>query len=95
MTGKLNQSEFNTAGYSAASVSELWKSGWERRPSSRFNNSFQGYHDHLQIIMLLQVNAHMLKHDSKNYKEIRLRSDWLLFHTALNYKINFINENGI
>ena len=37
----------------------------------------------------------MLKHDSKNYKEVRLKPNWLLFHTALNYEMNFINENEV
>lgn len=62
-------------GYSAASASELQRSVQERRFSSRFNNSPQSHHECLQIIMLLQVNAHMLKYDSKSYKEVRLKSD--------------------
>ena len=40
LAGELNQSEFNTAGYSAASAPKLWRSGQERRPPSRFNNGF-------------------------------------------------------
>ena len=75
LIGELNQSEFNTAGYSATSASESQKSSHERRPPSRFNNSPQNCHDYLQMIMLLQMNAHMLRYDSKNYKKIRLRSD--------------------
>ena len=95
LAGELNQSESNTAGYSATSAPELWRSGQERRPSSRFNNSLQNHHKCLQIIMLLQVDVHMLRHDSKNYKEAKSRSDWSLFHTALDYKMNSINENEI
>ena len=95
LTGELNQSEPNTADYSAAFTSELWRFSQERRPPSRFNNSFQGHHKCLQMIMLLQVNAHMLKHDSKNYKEAKLRSDWLLFHTALDYEMDFMNKNEV
>ena len=95
MAGELNQSKPNTVGYSATSAPELWKSGWEKRPLSRFNNSPQGHHKHLQMIMLLQVNVHMFRYDSKNYKEVRLRSDWLLFYTVLNYKMDFMNENKV
>ena len=95
MTGKLNQLEFNTVNYSAASALKFQKFSQERRLFSRFNNDPQSHYNHLQIIMLLQVNAHMLKYNFKNYKEIRLKFDWLLFYTALNYKIDFINENEI
>ena len=75
LAGELNQSEPSTAGYSAASASEPQKSGWERRPPSRFNNSPQDHHKCLQMIMLLQADAHMLRYDSKNYKKVRLRPD--------------------
>ena len=45
--------------------------------------------------MLLQADAHMLRHDPKNYKEARSRPDWPLFHTASDYKMDFMNENGV
>ena len=45
--------------------------------------------------MFLQVDAHMFRDDSKNYKEVKSRSDWSLFHTASDYEMNFINENEV
>ena len=95
MADELNQSGSSMVDYSATSAPKPQKSSQERRPPSRFDNGPQGRHKHLQMIMLLQVDAHMLRHDSKNYKEIRLRPDWSLFCTASDYKMNFINENEV
>ena len=39
LADELNQSRFNTAGYSATSASEPQRSDQERKPPSRFNNS--------------------------------------------------------
>ena len=47
------------------------------------------------MIMLLQVNVHMLKHNFKNYKKVKLKPDWSLFCTIFDYKMNFINENEV
>ena len=81
--------------YPAASAPEPQRSGWERRPPSRFDNGLQSCHECLQMIMLLQADVHMLRHDFKNYKKTKLRSDWSLFSIASDYKINFINKNGV
>ena len=95
LAGELNQSESSVAGYSATSAPEPQRSSQERRPPSRFNNGPQDHHECLQMIMLLQADAHMLRHDSKNYKEAKLRSNWLLFCTASDYEMDFINENEV
>ena len=95
LADELNQSGSSMMGYSATSGPEPQRSGWERRPPSQFNNSPQGHHEYLQMIMLLQVDAHMLRHDFKIYKKARSRPDWPLFSMVSDYKMDFINENGV
>ena len=95
MADELNQSEFNTADYSAASAPESQRFNQKRKPPNRFDNSPQSCHNHLQMIILLQIDVHILRYDSKNYKKIKLRSDWSLFCTVSDYKIDFINENKV
>ena len=95
LAGEVNQSGPSVAGYSAASAPEPRRSGRERRPPNRFDNGPQDRHERLQMIMLLQADAHMLRDDPKNYKEAKSRPDWPLFHTASDYEMNSMNENGV
>ena len=95
LAGELNQSGSNMMGYSATSAPESQRSGREKRPPSRFDNSPQGCHECLQMIMLLQMNAHMLRYDSKNYKEAKSRPDWLLFSMVFDYEMDSMNKNEV